>query len=218
MPAYFIKLHGRVQRVGLRRHVQELAQDLGLAGYVWNERDGSVHIFVQGEEDPVEKFIQALKTPPPPAVLRKMEQAEAKPRPNLKYFEIRYSKLADELQEGFGSMQTIFMNYWSEFRDFRTEFRDFREKFRDYRNEFRDFREEFRDYRGEFRDFRSEFSEFVKRMDEFSERLTRVLEVLMEESKRNREILEILVRDSRETREMLNESLRMLREVASRVL
>ncbi|MEM1938128.1 MAG: acylphosphatase, partial [Candidatus Caldarchaeum sp.] len=137
--ASFIKLHGRVQRVGLRRHVQELAQDLGLAGYVWNERDGSVHIFVQGEEDPVEKFIQALKTQPPPAVLRKMEQAEAKPRPNLKYFEIRYSKLADELQEGFGSMQTIFMNYWSEFRDFRTEFRDFREEFRDYRNEFRDF-------------------------------------------------------------------------------
>ena len=66
MPAYFIKLHGRVQRVGLRRHVQELAQDLGLAGYVWNERDGSVHIFVQGEEDPVEKFIQALKTRRPP--------------------------------------------------------------------------------------------------------------------------------------------------------
>ncbi|MEM1943735.1 MAG: acylphosphatase [Candidatus Caldarchaeum sp.] len=204
MPAYIIKLHGRVQRVGLRRHVQELAQDLGLTGYVWNQRDGSVHIFVQGEEDPVEKFINALKTPPPPAILRKMERAEAKPRPKLKYFEIKYGRLADELQEGFGSMQAIFMNYWGEFRDFRTEFRDFRE-------EFRDFREEFRDYRNEFR-------EFAKRMDEFSERVTRVLEVLMEESKRNREILEILVRDSRETREMLNESLKMLREVASRVL
>ncbi|MCS6770186.1 MAG: acylphosphatase [Candidatus Caldarchaeum sp.] len=262
MRAYLVKLHGRVQKVGLRRHVQELAQELSLAGYVRNERDGSVSIFVQGDEKKVEKFIQALNNPPPPALVRKLEQKEVKPRPKLKFFEIRYSKPADELQEGFGAMHTVFMDYWKEFREYRTEFRtefrdfrnefsdyrkefsdfrnefrnefsDFRNEFRDYRNEFRSefsgFREEFRDYRNEFRtefsgfreefrDYRSEFREFVKRMDEFSERVTRVLELLVEESKRNRDILEILVRDSRETREMLNESLKMLREVASRVL
>ncbi len=89
--------------------------------------------------------------------MKKIEQAETRPRPNLKHFQIRYNKLADELQEGFGAMQTTFLTYWEEFREFRNEFRDFR-------NEFRDFRNEFRDYRAEFR-------EFVNRMDDFVERV-----------------------------------------------
>jgi len=40
---------------------------------------------------------------------------------------------------------------------------------------------------------------------------------LAEESKRNRELLEIVARDSKETREMLVETMKMLREVASKV-
>ena len=43
--AYRARARGRVQRIGYRRFILDLAQDLGLAGYVGNERDGSVTIF-----------------------------------------------------------------------------------------------------------------------------------------------------------------------------
>ncbi|MEM2023387.1 MAG: acylphosphatase [Candidatus Caldarchaeum sp.] len=196
MKAYNVRVYGRVQRVGFRRFVQELGQELGLAGYVKNERDGSVTVFLQGEDEAVAKFIETIKTPPPPASVRNVEAEETKPKPRLKYFEIRYGRLADELQEGFGAMQTIFLDYWSEFRDYRSEFRD---------------------YWNEFREYRSEFREFVKRMNEFSERVTRVLELLTEESAKSREMLEIVVRDSRETREMLVKTMRTLKEIASKL-
>lgn len=77
------------------------------------------------------------------------------------------------------------MNYWDEARD--------------YRSEFRDFKQEFREFKGEFREFRKDF---VMRKDAFVERVTRVLEVLTDESERSMAILEMVARDSSETRKM----------------
>jgi acylphosphatase len=167
LKASLVRVFGRVQRVGYRRFVLDSAQELGLSGYVRNEKDGSVTVLVQGDDAVVEKFIQMLKTPPQPAYVRSVEIKEVKPKPRLKHFTIKPSPLHEELQEGFGAMQSIFMEYWGEFRDYRQEFRDFVGEFRDYRQEFRDFRQEFRDFVGEFRDFRQEFrGEFREFRDE----------------------------------------------------
>jgi len=154
-----VRVYGRVQRVGYRRFILDSAQELSLSGYVKNEKDGSVTIFVQGDETIIEKFIEIMKSPPPPAYVKSIDIREAKLRAAIKYFTIKSSPLHEELQEGFGAMQTIFIDYWREFRDYRQEFRDFR-------NEFRDFGNEFKDYRNEFRDYREEFREFAKRTDE----------------------------------------------------
>jgi acylphosphatase len=162
--ASLVRVFGRVQRVGYRRFVLDSAQELGLSGYVRNERDGSVTVFVQGDDAVVEKFIEMLKSPPQPAYVRSVDIKEVKPKPRLKYFVIKPSPLHDELQEGFGAMQSIFIDYWGEFRGFVGEFRDYRQEFRDFREEFRDYRQEFRGFVGEFRDFRQEFRDF---RDEF---------------------------------------------------
>lgn len=132
--AVSVKVLGRVQRVGYRRHVLEVAQELGLAGYVRNELDGSVIVFVQGEDGLVDSFLSRIRSPPPPAVVREIVVEEVRPRPRLKAFQIMYGRLADELQEGFGAMQAIFTDYRGEFRDFRQEFREFRQEFRDFRD------------------------------------------------------------------------------------
>ncbi|MCX8192188.1 MAG: acylphosphatase [Nitrososphaeria archaeon] len=278
MKAYLLRFYGRVQRVGFRRYIQETAQDLKLSGYIRNERDGSVTVFIQGDEKTIDKFVESARSPPPPAFVKDIELKEAKPKPKIKFFEIRYGRLADELQEGFGAMQAIFMDYWSEFRDYRQEFRDFREEFRDFRKEFREFREEFREFREEFRDyreefrdfrkefrdfreefrnyvkefrdyreefrefrgefhnylkdfgdFREEFRDFVKRADEnfkiligmyyeISENIIKIMDMLIEESKKTREMIEIVHKDSIETREILNETMKILRDVASKIL
>jgi acylphosphatase len=112
--ASLVKVFGRVQRVGYRRHVLDSAQELGLSGYVRNEKDGSVTVFVQGDDAAVEKFIEKLKTPPQPAHVKSLEVKDARPRPALKYFTIKPSPLHEELQEGFGAMQSIFIDYWGE--------------------------------------------------------------------------------------------------------
>jgi len=221
MRALVIGVFGRVQRVGYRRFVLDSAQELGVAGHVRNERDGSVKVFAQGDEAVLKEFVERLKSPPPPAQVRSVDVRDAALKPRLKYFVIKPSPLAEELQEGFGAMQSVFMDYWGEFRDYRNEFRSFVGEFRDHRNEFRSFVDEFRDYReefrgfvGEFRDYRGEFREFAKRTDE---NFRLIMVKYGEISDKLTTILETLVRESRETREMLVESLRLLREVLERL-
>jgi acylphosphatase len=212
--ASLVKVFGRVQRVGYRRHVLDSAQELGLSGYVRNEKDGSVTVFVQGDDEAVEKFIDKLKTPPQPAHVKSLEVKDARPRPALKYFTIKPSPLHEELQEGFGAMQSIFIDYEGEFRGFVGEFRGFVGEFRDYRQEFRDYRQEFRDFREEFRDYRNEFREFARRTDD---NFKAIMEKYGEISEKLTTILETLTRESRETREMLNETMKLLREALEKL-
>jgi acylphosphatase len=118
LKAILARVYGRVQRVGYRRFILDTAQELGLSGYVKNERDGSVTIFTQGDEIILERFIEMVKSPPEPAYVKSIDIRDVKPRPAIKYFTIKPSPLHEELQEGFGAMQSIFMEYWREFREF----------------------------------------------------------------------------------------------------
>ena len=228
LKAFQVRVYGRVQRVGYRRFVLDSAQELGLSGHVKNEKNGSVTVFAQGDEAILEKFIEMLKSPPPPAYVKSIDVREAKPRPAIKYFTIRPSPLHEELQEGFGAMQSIFMDYWREFRDYRDEFRDYRNEFRsfvsefrEHRNEFRSFVDEFRDYRNEFKGFVNEFRDYREEFREFARRTDENFKIIMEKygeiSEKLTTILETLTRESRETREMLNETMKLLKEALEKL-
>ncbi|MEM0287818.1 MAG: acylphosphatase [Nitrososphaerota archaeon] len=191
-----LAVSGRVQRVGYRRFVLDTALSLGIVGYAKNEPDGTVSIFAQGEAAKIEEFIKRISKPKQPAVVNQIVQTDAVEDLKLKHFRIKFGSIAEELQEGFGSMEVQFNDYRQEFRGFHDEFNDYRQEFRDYRQEFRgfhdefnDYRQEFRDYREEFRDYRQEFRDFASRTDEnfknlnekygeISAKLTQILETL----------------------------------------
>jgi len=100
-----VRVRGRFQRVGYRRFVLDLAQDLGLAGYVGNERDGSVTISAQGEGEALKGFLEAVREPPRGVVIEASVE-EAKSEPGRGYFEVELGSVQEELQEGFGSLAT----------------------------------------------------------------------------------------------------------------
>ncbi|MCX8205278.1 MAG: acylphosphatase [Candidatus Nezhaarchaeota archaeon] len=163
---------GRVQRVGFRRYALDLAQELGLSGYVKNLPNGSVEVFVQGAQGLVSRFVEALKSPPPPIAVKEVVEVVGEPSLDLKEFKVVYGGLVEELQEGFGAMQSMFMEYWKEFRGFREEFRDYREEFRGFAD---------RTDKG--------LQLLLEKYGEISEKLTVILETLVKESKETREQL-----------------------------
>lgn len=109
---------GRVQRVGYRRFVLDTAQELGVAGYVRNEVNGSVVIFAQGESERMKELLKRLRSPPPPAMVKDIVESGARARPNLRHFGNKFGTVQEELQEGFGAVQTEFQDYRGEFRGF----------------------------------------------------------------------------------------------------
>lgn len=58
---YKCKAHGRVQGVGFRSLVSKLAHKLHVAGWVRNNRDGSVSIEAKGPEETVRIFLDEVK-------------------------------------------------------------------------------------------------------------------------------------------------------------
>ncbi len=60
-------VEGRVQGVFFRAHTQEMADLMGVKGWVKNRRDGRVEALFEGEQEKVEKMIQWCHRGPPQA-------------------------------------------------------------------------------------------------------------------------------------------------------
>jgi acylphosphatase len=61
MTARRVMYEGRVQGVGFRFSVKEIAQGFEVAGWVRNLPDGRVQLEVQGEESEIEAFLKAIE-------------------------------------------------------------------------------------------------------------------------------------------------------------
>ena len=78
------RVHGKVQGVFFRASTQQKAEELGLTGYVQNERDGTVFLEAEGTPDKLEQLITWLHTGPKYA---RVEKVEVKEQDELNGFE-----------------------------------------------------------------------------------------------------------------------------------
>ncbi len=69
-------IHGRVQGVFYRDWTVQSARELGLAGWVKNQPDGTVAALLQGEEHAARTMIQRMQSGPPAARVERIEEQE----------------------------------------------------------------------------------------------------------------------------------------------
>ncbi len=73
-----VRLHvvidGRVQGVGFRYYVLEIALGLDLTGWVRNTFDGQVEVIAEGERKPLEKLLESLRRGPHAAFVTDVSQ------------------------------------------------------------------------------------------------------------------------------------------------
>jgi acylphosphatase len=81
---------GRVTGVFFRAHTQELANQLGVKGWVRNLSDGQVEAVFEGEREHVEKMIEFCHRGPPGAMVDKVDVKWEDYRGEFPRFEIRY--------------------------------------------------------------------------------------------------------------------------------
>jgi acylphosphatase len=82
-------VRGRVQGVGFRWFVQELAALENAAGWVQNRPDGTVEALVQGEAEAVERIERQIRRGPPAARVEHVDVADEPPLDSLRAFSIR---------------------------------------------------------------------------------------------------------------------------------
>ena len=74
---YIVK--GRVQGVGFRYFTRQLAEELGIKGWVKNIQDGAVEVHAEGEEKPMEQFLRKVKRGPSLAFVQDVQAGEVEP-------------------------------------------------------------------------------------------------------------------------------------------
>jgi len=84
-----VRIYGRVQGVWFRAHTKDIADKLGIKGWVRNVPDGSVEAVFEGDDESVEKIIEWCHRGPPLARVERVEVEYEEPRGEEK-FEIRY--------------------------------------------------------------------------------------------------------------------------------
>lgn len=75
-----INVIGKVQGVFFRVSAKEKADELGVLGTVKNEKDGSVFIEAEGNEENLNRFIEWCKKGPSKAVVLEVKIEMAKPK------------------------------------------------------------------------------------------------------------------------------------------
>jgi acylphosphatase len=87
--AVLLSIQGHVQGVGFRYFAQDIAQELGLAGWVRNRPDGTVEAYAEGPQEALEIFIERLHHGPPLAKVQSIIPAWQTPQNHSDTFSIR---------------------------------------------------------------------------------------------------------------------------------
>ncbi len=80
---------GRVQGVFFRATTQQQARQLGLAGWVRNEPDGSVRAVAEGNEAALQQFLRFLQSGPPGASVTHVASEWAEATGEFSDFQVR---------------------------------------------------------------------------------------------------------------------------------
>ena len=83
-----IKIEGRVQGVGLRAAIKDIADGLGVCGTVENKSDGAVHIVCEAEQSAINEMIRRIKSEPAPVVVEKITLGEPSAATGMSTFKI----------------------------------------------------------------------------------------------------------------------------------
>jgi len=85
-----VHISGRVQGVGYRYFVLQLARSLNLTGYVRNLRDGRVEVIAEGEELALKSFLEELQQGPAGASAIQVETKWQETKGDFANFEVKY--------------------------------------------------------------------------------------------------------------------------------
>jgi acylphosphatase len=85
-----VRVHGKVQGVYYRATTVERAKVYGVCGFVRNEKDGTVYIEVEGEEENLKQFIEWCHIGSARAVVEKVVIEEGELRHYKSFITIRH--------------------------------------------------------------------------------------------------------------------------------
>lgn len=83
-----IRVKGKVQGVFFRASTKAVADQLGVKGFVFNEKEGSVYIEAEGDDFALDSFLDFCKDGPIDALVESVDVDETSDKKGFKNFEV----------------------------------------------------------------------------------------------------------------------------------
>jgi acylphosphatase len=87
MPTVHLRVKGKVQGVFYRASAKDIAEELGVTGWIRNTEEGDVEITATGSKEQLQKFIEWCKTGPRRAIVSGVEITHVE-EANFKTFDV----------------------------------------------------------------------------------------------------------------------------------
>lgn len=124
-----IVARGKVQKVGYRDLVQDVARSKGIKGYVENLRDGNVRIVCEGEKEVIDEFMKAIKVDIGLIRVESIELSEvSKATGEFQFFDIKYGPLEEELSERMVAAVNYAAAMWEDIKEMRGDIKEMLKK------------------------------------------------------------------------------------------
>lgn len=88
-----LRIKGYVQGVFFRANIRDMAQGLGLTGWVRNLPDGSVDVVFEGQRDLLKEAVRWCHKGPSGAMVKEVEENWLEYTGEFEGFEIRYGRI-----------------------------------------------------------------------------------------------------------------------------
>jgi acylphosphatase/gas vesicle protein len=158
---------GKVQKVGYRDYVEEVARSLGIVGFIENLKDGNVKIVCEGEEAIVKKFISEINIK---KGLIEVEDVQIKSISDatgeFKFFEIKYGTLEDEIGERMATAVKYASAMWMDIKEMKGDIKEMKSDIKEIKTDVKEMKSDIKEMKTDIKEIKQDVKEVLKKQDE----------------------------------------------------
>ncbi|MEM2821731.1 MAG: acylphosphatase [Thermoproteota archaeon] len=155
-----IVVTGRVQRVGYRDFVQEVARKNRVNGYVENLRDGSVKIVCEGEKNDLDRFINEINVKMDLIEVSEVKVVRTSPATGeFQYFEIKYGPLEEELSERMVAAVKYATGMWSDIKEMKDDIKEMKDDIKEMKGDIKEMKDDIKEMKGDIKEMKGDIKE-----------------------------------------------------------
>ena len=172
MRRFEIIIKGKVQKVGYRDYVEEVARRFNIVGFVENLKDGNVRILCEADEKIIDDFLKAINvknglTEVEKIIFKDIGVATGE----FQHFEIKYGPLEEEIGERMATAVKYAAAMWSDIKEVKTDIKEMKSDIKEMKNDIKEMKSDIKEMKTDNKEIKEDVKIVIKKEDEIAKNI-----------------------------------------------
>ncbi len=160
MRRFEIIIKGKVQKVGYRDYVEEVARRFNIVGFVENLKDGNVRILCEADEKIIDDFLKAINvknglTEVEKIIFKDIGVATGE----FQHFEIKYGPLEEEIGERMATAVKYAAAMWSDIKEVKTDIKEMKSDIKEMKTDIKEMKTDIKEMKSDIKEMKNDIKE-----------------------------------------------------------